>query len=184
MKKLIALILALCMVFSLSICAYAEEEITEEETAAEQDAPELKMDSLTAGTTRSIWIRDNGSIATVGGTGGKTNEWRNIVQIASYNYAVGLKDDGTVVVEEGVQSAYNIRNWTNIVDIDTNENNTIGLTDKGSVVVAGYNTYNQCNTSSWTDIIDVAMGYRTAYGLTSDGTVRAAGHNGARQCDV
>ena len=129
------------------------ETAVSEPAAAEADQAEtspLKQDNLAAGTTRSIWLRSNGTVASVGGTDSKTGEWRDIRKISAYGHAVGLRNNGTVIAEKGILGEKNIRNWVSIVDIDTSENNTIALTENGTVVVAGYNTYGQCNTSTWT----------------------------------
>ena len=178
MRKFFSAILAVLLLLNFGVLGLNAQAVELESGEA------VKNEKIAAGSSRSIWVRENGTIATVGGVGGKTNEWKNITQVAAYNHIVGLKEDGTVVVDGYVPGAYNMKNWTGIVEIDANENNTIGLTSDGTVVVTGYNTYGQCNVSNWTDIVDVEMGYRTAYGLKSDGTVRAAGNNDIKQCDV
>jgi hypothetical protein len=120
-----------------------------EETETPEPAPR-NMEALAAGATRSFWLRSNGTVAAVGGNGGKTNAWREIQKISACKYAVGLKHDGTLVTEPGILGETNIRNWVNIVDLDTSENNTIALTAEGTVVVAGSS---QDVVPDWTDIL-------------------------------
>ena len=94
MKRLISAAMVLLCILSTGVFGvYANATDNNGEGAA----PELKMGMIAAGASRSIWVRENGTVATVGGVGGITNEWKDVIQVAAYNHVVGLKKDGTLV---------------------------------------------------------------------------------------
>ncbi len=179
-KKMISILLVLCLIFSLAVCASAEG------TEEEKDYAKL-ADTIAAGNYHSVWIKGSGSVGAVGRMSGgrlETTKWKNVVKVAAHEDTVALLCDGTVIATKDVNGKHNIENWTDIVDIDINYCNTIGLTSAGTVVCAGANTYDQCDVSSWEDIVDVTVSTRASYGLKSDGTVVSTGDNDAWQRDV
>src|SRR5699024_94612 len=125
---------------------------------------------IDAGTYHSVWIREDGTVGTAR-NGQVPQHWKGITRIAASVGTVCLREDGTVVTAGSVQGKQSIATWRNIVDIDVSQSNTIGLTARGTVVVAGSNARKQCDVSAWTDVVDVALGNASAYGLTSRGTV-------------
>lgn len=138
------------------------------------------------------------------------SDWTDIVDIAAgKDHTVGLKKTGEVIgttslqgnTEDYGQTEFGtwmykyddslseeenkrLEKENRIIAIEANNNNTIGLRNNGTVVVAGNNDSGQCNTDTWTNVIDIAMGTRHAVGLKSDGTVVATGDNGYGQCEV
>ncbi len=183
-KKTISLLLAFCAVFSL--CAGASAEEIQQTGQEPQETGNLSW-HIAAGNYHSVWVRNNGTVGSVGKMESgrvQTQDWADVVKVAAHEKTIALLSDGTVVTSDGVPGSNSIANWVDIVDIDLNYCNTIGLTKAGTVVCVGSNTYNQCSVSSWRDIIDVAMSTRTAYGLKSDGTVLTAGSNHGWQRDV
>ena len=111
-----------------------------------QDAPDespWKMGLIDAGTYHSAWIREDGTVGTAR-NGQVPQHWKGITRIAASVGTVCLREDGTVVTAGSVQGKQSIATWRNIVDIDVSQSNTIGLTARGTVVVAGSNARKQC----------------------------------------
>ncbi len=52
---------------------------------------------------------------------------------------------------------------------------TVGLESDGTMVVAGWNDYGQCNAGDWTGIVQITAGWCHTVGLKSNSTVIAAG---------
>lgn len=75
-------------------------------------------------------------------------------------------------------------NWTNIIDVDANENNTVGLRSDGTVVATGANMYGQCSVGGWTDVVAISAGMFHTLAMRADGSLVAAGSNGNGQCVV
>lgn len=70
----------------------------------------------------------------------ETDSWTNIQQVsAGFDYAVGLKEDGTVVATGNKESgACDVEGWTDIEEVAGFFNVIIGLKADGSIVYAGY----------------------------------------------
>lgn len=98
----------------------------------------------------------------------------------------GITKDGKVL--SAGDNSYNqssVEDWEKIVSIDGYGEYTIGLTEYGTVNVAGnLSQTDQEIVSTWEHIIDVASGDLYVVVLKNDGTVDAAGHNGDGQCNV
>ena len=112
-----------------------------------QDAPTKvpgKRELIDAGTYHSAWIREDGTVGTAR-NGQVPQHWKGITRIAASVGTVCLREDGTVVTAGSVQGKQSIATWRNIVDIDVSQSNTIGLTARGTVVVAGSNARKQCD---------------------------------------
>lgn len=75
-------------------------------------------------------------------------------------------------------------NWSDIIDIDYQSHNTIGLKADGTVIAVGDNDKGECNVENWTDIIAISTGEFHTLGLKSDGSVVAVGDNSDGQCSV
>ena len=142
----------------------------------------------------------------------EVTDWNSIVSIAAAGLCtVGLKSDGTVVVAAvtdyvdcldaqgnnhygGISQPVmeTVKEWTDIIAIDTNGYAIVGVKKDGSVVIAGrepdslYRTdwSSMCNNNEWTDIVDVCIGSDHILGLKADGTVVADGRDYEGQCDV
>ena len=99
---------------------------------------------------------------------------------ASHSHTVGLRSDGTVIVE-GCQYRWNnkgqcnVSDWIDIIQVAAGWYHTVGLKADGTVVATGRNTEGQCDVGHWTDIVQVAAGWYHTVGLKSDGTVVAMG---------
>ena len=82
------------------------------------------------------------------------SDWRDVVKVsAGWNYAVGLKSDGTVItIGFGAWSNTNAPELADIVAVSAKEHHTIGLKSDGTMVPVGNNRFGQCDVSDWTDI--------------------------------
>ncbi len=98
----------------------------------------------------------------------------------------GITKDGKVLVAgDNSYNQGNVDLWENIVSIDGYGEYTIGLTEQGTVNVAGnLSEVHQDFVSTWEHIIDVASGDLYVVALKNNGTVVATGHNGDGQCNV
>ena len=74
--------------------------------------------------------------------------------------------------------------WTDIIQIASGSNHTLGLKKDGTVLASGDIQYGQCQVETWSHITNVAAGERHTVGLKEDGTVIATGDNEANQCAV
>ena len=93
--------------------------------------------------------------------------YQNCILISS-NTILGLKSDGTVVVDGKIKNLEVIRSWCDIVAIATGGELTLGLKTDGTVVGLS-------STKSWRDIVAISAGIDYAVGLKSDGTVVTGG---------
>ncbi len=114
------------------------------------------------------------------------SEFKDVVSVAiDYDWALGLKEDGTVVFSAKKGYSGNIQeelaNWTDIVDIAADESNFYGLRSDGTVVAAGGNYFGQTDVSDWKDIVSISVGLSHpgtyTVGVKADGTVVAAGQH-------
>jgi len=147
--------------------------------------------TVSAGASHTVAIKEDKSMVAVGSNSYNecdVDHWTDIIAVSAgrnNNYTVGLKADGTVVVEgrQNAHQACSTSDWTDIVAIST-YSQIVGLKADGTVVACCDNSRGQCNVDSWTDIIAVdAGGYHTV-GLKSDGTVVAVGNNSNGTCNV
>lgn len=114
--------------------------------------------------------------------------WKNIVSVSiTLAFAMGLRSDGTVIVDifsENVAEIREASEWTDITAISAGWGHAVGLRSDGTVVAVGGNDRGECDVSGWTDIVAISAGYGCTIGLRSDGTVVATGWNLAGECDV
>lgn len=68
--------------------------------------------------------------------------------------------------------------------ISAGDQRTVGVKADGTVVAAGYSSYDQSDVIRWTDIVAVSVGGAHTVGLKADGTAVAAGSSSDGQCDV
>ena len=85
--------------------------------------------------------------------------------------------------------SWELRDWTDIIDIALGNGYTVGLKSNGTVVTRqakhlSIDYDGQCDVSEWKDIVSIATGNKHTVGLKSDGTVIAVGYNGHGQCNV
>ena len=79
--------------------------------------------------------------------------WTDIAAISNRpDYTVGLKNDGTVVVESNGfndYGQYSLSSWTDIIAVSAGDSHTVGLKANGTVVAAGLNVDGQCEVQGW-----------------------------------
>ena len=99
---------------------------------------------------------------------------------------LGLKSDGTVVTASSMpdHGFPDVDGWTQIVDIRSGGDYTVGLRSDGTVVAAGDNTYGQCDVADWNGVVAIDTSDSYTVGLRYDGTVVAAGCLGWKGADV
>lgn len=60
--------------------------------------------------------------------------------------------------------------WESIVSIAAGDYHVLGLKEGGTVVAAGQENSNQCNTAHWRNVVAISAGANHSTGLTADGT--------------
>ncbi len=137
----------------------------------------------------TIFIKSDGSVVSTLYYISGVAEWTDIVDAAiDYKSALGVKSDGTIIMDGDFSLTYNIRKdtstWTNIVSIFGDSFRAIGLKKNGRVVTTGQNIDGELNTWDWTDIVKIDRGSFFTVGLKKDGTVVATGRNDYGQTEV
>lgn len=96
-------------------------------------------------------------------------------QICGGDYFVGLKEDGTVIAEEGILNyrMNAIEQWHDIMRIAVGGGTVVGLKANGTVVaVCTPDTdKGQCNVDQWTDIVAVDTNGSVTVGMKKDGSI-------------
>lgn len=186
MKKRLCALLSILLAFGMfALPVSAAEEASANEAWVE------KAKLLAAGAYSSAWVQEDGTVTLLTkftDNDRKTNNWKNVKQIAAYDYIVGLLENGKVVISNitphherlSYINPSTVNSWTNIVDIDVDEFNAVGLTSRGTVVVSNGNG----ETSAWANIKDVAVNATNVYGLKGNGTVVVSGDHNAKQAKV
>lgn len=133
-----------------------------------------------------LGLKADGTVAGVfGGVSSDIPDWTDIVSLAtSLEYAVGLKSDGTVVVDNIGSSHFDVSQWSEIVAVAAGRFHVVGLKADGTVVATGNNEKGQCDVDHWTDIVAIAAGQSHTVGLRADGTVVAVGDKSHGECMV
>ena len=175
-RRFLALVLCLCMTFSLfGTASAAEGDIYMRPIAGTVVQVAIGVDHIAV-------LRSDGSVAAVGDNDRgqcDVSRWKNIVKIwASGDVTLGLTDSGELLCSAGT-----LNGWKNIVDVDIAPITTMemvivaGLKKDGTAVSVGINAngivpMNKeiCNVTSWKDITQVLV-YEGIYGLKTDGTV-------------
>jgi alpha-tubulin suppressor-like RCC1 family protein len=135
---------------------------------------------LSAGTSTLVILNRDGSV----GYRTKFNDfpeiigWEGIVDVAAGNrYALGVKDDGGVLVSNNKSATYpELTSWTDIIQIATHSSHVVGLKSDGTVIGTGTGTSGELNVGAWTNIIQVDCGTTGTVGLKSDGGVVYTGY--------
>lgn len=96
-------------------------------------------EKIAAGNDFSMLLRSDKTVVTYGpATGINTSDWANITQIAAYkDHAIGLREDGSVVVTGAQMDEYDISDWSNIQQVAACKNGVIGVTPNGEVEFEG-----------------------------------------------
>lgn len=113
-------------------------------------------------------------------------DWHDIVAVSSYWRRLGLRRDGTVVVEKKSNDPEcEVSDWHDIIAIDMACRKSIGLKGNGTVVIAGDEAYyRQKNVSNWQNIVAINASAYYMLGLKDDGTIVAAGNLPDELCPV
>lgn len=147
--------------------------------------------AVAAGDDCTLGLKDDGTVFYAGdyyrANPSDFTKWTSIVSIsaggAKEGYLVGLKEDGTVLVQEDDLAAYTAEEWTDIVMVDSSNNHIVGLKADGTVVAASRSSdAEECDVSDWRDIVGIAAGYHCTAGLKSDGTVVVIGNDDFDDC--
>ena len=148
------------------------------------------------GSSKTFGIKSDGTVEMAGNDpnypGIDVSNWKDIIKIVDLGYIVGLKADGTVVIElsDNQQhiSSYSyferlkeVSTWTDIIDICSTDRNIIGLKADGTVMVVGYNEEYVQTVSAWNNIASLSS---AEIGLKTDGTVVIVGDNEYGECNV
>ena len=151
------------------------------------------------GFTSSAAIRADGTVLFSGFFAfGKTSvdfsNWTDIADMDfGFAHAVGLKEDGTVVVQGDHSKAsvsplsenmFKVSAWSRMIAVAAGTNHSLGLRNDGTVVASGLNNDGQCNVDTWTDIVAIASGGSNSIGLKSDGTLVVTGYNSFGSNDI
>jgi len=133
---------------------------------------------VSAGYDYTIGLKKDGTVVAVGNSvflQDIIDNWTDIIQVDASNLysttVVGLKKDGTVVASQNFFGECDVEDWTDIVQVSTNDRCTVGLKKDGTIVIAGYHQ-SKSYPESWTDIVQVQVSANAGIiGLKSDGTV-------------
>ena len=99
------------------------------------------------------------------------HSWKNVVQIsASFDKAVGLREDGTFVITGCNAYAVDETKFGNFVLVKAGQNTVYGINKDGTVESLIKNT-NSDTVENWTDIVDIGDCDSFVVGLRADGTV-------------
>ena len=93
----------------------------------------------------------------------------------------GLREDGHIIVANGVYQREQIYDWENIVAISAGPQTILGLCFDGTVAIDSYYDY---DVSGWNGIVAISVGSHHIVGLKADGSVVAAVKNSNGECDV
>ena len=95
-------------------------------------------------------------------------------------YVFGITKEGQIVnagkraMDLNAHNKYNqmmIDKWTDVVDVASSPEHTVGLLQNGKVVAVGRDHKGQCNVAHWSNIVQICCKYDQTAGLKSDGTV-------------
>ena len=105
------------------------------------------------------------------------SNWTDIISISmKYNFAVGLRTDGTVVaVGENEYGECNTSSWDGIVSIATGAAITVGLRYDGTVVATGRLNNNHYDVFSWRNIKKIYAGADRIFGIDQGDRLHFAG---------
>lgn len=135
----------------------------------------------------TVGLKSDGTVIATGyNVEGQCNVkgWTDIVAISTgYDYTLGLKINGTVVVVGEPPYGFSVGDWKDIVSVSAGGSHAVGLKADGAVVATGSNYGNSCNVDEWTDIVAISVGDITL-GVKADGTAVAVGYNNSNQCNV
>ena len=141
---------------------------------AEQTTVSLSdTNRLALGGTFSLYLSSEGNLVKAGQAIPAIDD-TDLVQIsAGTNWALGLKNDGTVVCA-GANNACLVDEWNDIVMIAAGESHSVGLKSDGTVECNG--SSGACSVSDWTDVSAVYAGNEITVGVTTSGELLLSGN--------
>ncbi|MGO1042206.1 hypothetical protein ACTPEO_05670 [Clostridioides difficile] len=87
-----------------------------------------------------------------------------------------LENNGTVTVNTKFKDKnINTSSWNDVVSIDCDSGNIVGLKKDGTVVATGDNDYGQCNVSNWKNIVEVKCKNKLTVGIDMNGEIFKTG---------
>lgn len=132
-------------------------------------------------------LKKDGTVLSTGKHALDVSDWSDIKQISASgdneDMIIGLKNDGTVLVEAVEESVKEAEKWTDIVQVSAGRLHMAGLKKDGTVVTCGRALFEEkgdqgeFDVADWKDIIYVAADNQTTAGLKKDGTVVVTGYN-------
>lgn len=178
MKKYIALLLILILIFSLCACNKVPVLQPQSSTPVEESEPpkELQEEPMQDYKKLSLAYTDIGPVMA--------------------DMSVGLLayiDPGhtAVVVEPGNEGYIGAKPWSESLykksgaaGVAVGDWHVAVLLSNGEVSTWGSNNFGQCNTSEWAQIVGISAGSYHTVGLKADGTVVAVGDDTYGQCKV
>lgn len=113
---------------------------------------------------------------------GKVREASGIKKLFYHanGYVFGITKDGEIdniaarALDMNKHNQYNqmmIDKWTDVVDVASSSEHTVGLLRNGTAVAVGRDHKGQCNVGHWSNIVQLCCKHDQTAGLKSDGTV-------------
>ena len=115
---------------------------------------ENPFDKIAAGDDFSMLLTSAKKVITYGRAEGiDTSGWEDIVQISAYeDHAIGLREDGSVIVTGSDREAYDVSDWGDIKQVVACCETVIGVTNHGKVVMAGPCRNCLIDSLNWTNV--------------------------------
>lgn len=153
-----------------------DEELEDLEEASKEVAKEIKKNKMWRNycinnfgslfamcQDELVWVESDGKIHS---ENGHLNSWKDIKALASYkgdstetDFIIGLKRDGSLLVEGNESSIQSLRKWTDITELSIDNCLVAGLKKDGTVVVVDRCVNNNRkwlnNIKSWNEIVSV-----------------------------
>jgi alpha-tubulin suppressor-like RCC1 family protein len=133
--------------------------------------------AVAAGEWHTLGLKTDGTVVATGSnTYGQCNvdDWTDIEKIYAGGYlSVGVKSNGEIIViGNDFDESFDFSEWPpNIIKIAVSNKNIVGLSNTGTVHVAGNNEYGQCNTQDWSGIVDITSSSMDTMGVKKDGSI-------------
>lgn len=113
---------------------------------------------------------------------GKVREASGIKKLFYHanGYVFGITKDGNIdniaarALDMNTHNQYKqmmIDKWTDVVDVASSSEHTVGLLRNGTVVAVGRDHKGQCNVGHWSNVVQICCKHDQTAGLKSDGTV-------------
>lgn len=134
---------------------------------------------IAAGNDFSMLLRSDKKVVTYGrATGINTTNWENIIQISAYGtHAVGLCENGHVIVTAEDTSEYKVSNWYDIKQAVACEGGVIGVTNGGQVLFEGPNKSDIRECTQWTSVDRILAAAKHVIAVDKYGSILKAGDN-------